>query len=97
MAASENVTKHVKMKYAETASYGLIFLDQRFWSLERIEDLINHILENQYGFVTNLRYHAMNIRSWLNSIFMITYANQHEISEEIDIFKALFFCKVESV
>ena len=88
MTASENfMTKHVKMKYAETASYGPIFLDQRFWSLERIQALINHILGNHYSFVTNLRHHAMSIRSWLNNIFMILYPNQYEISQEIDIFK----------
>lgn len=40
-----------------------LFYDQRFWSLERIKALINHILENHCGFVTNLRYHAMSIRS----------------------------------
>ena len=29
--------------------------------LERIQVLINHIQGNHYGFVKNLKYHAMNI------------------------------------
>lgn len=95
MAASKNfVTKHVKIKYGGTADG--FFLGQRFWSLERTQALINHFLVNNYGFVTvvNLRYHAMSIRSWLNNIFMVIYANQYEISQENDILRYSSFAKL---
>ena len=70
VAASENV----EVKYAETTSYGPIFLvDQHFWSLEQIQVLINHILGNHYDFVTNLKYHAVSIRAWLDNIFIVIY------------------------